>query len=68
VPGPWQLNSGITLIVAPELQVAMLPKTLTHPYKRKQQMSAMYDIGGTGGQYTVLWLLQAILGGCSVPT
>jgi len=68
LPGPWQLNFGITLIVAPEFKITMLPKTLTHPYRRKQKMSVMYDSGGTGRQYmVVLRLPQEILWGCSMP-
>jgi hypothetical protein len=64
VPGNQKLNSGITLIVATEFQTAVLPKILAHPYRRKQMMSAMYDSGGTGGQYmAVLVWPKEILGG-----
>jgi hypothetical protein len=64
VPGPWQLNFGITLVVAPELKIAVLPKTLMHLSRRKQKMSARYDSGGTGGQYVaVLRLPQEFFGG-----
>jgi hypothetical protein len=60
-------DPGITLIVAPELQIAMLPKILTHPYRRKQKMSAIYDSGGTGGRYmAVICLPQEILGGVAL--
>jgi hypothetical protein len=66
VAGNQKLKFGITFIVATELQIAMLPIALACPYRRKQRLSAMYDSGGTGGQYmAVLCLSTEIVGGAA---